>query len=205
MILAAALAYLVASLPTTLLVGAAAGIGDPRKAGTGNAGATNVALQAGAVAGLAVLVLDIAKGLLGVVLGNAYDGPATGAACGLAAVFGQVAPLFAGFRGGKGAATTLGAYLGLSPAIALAGLLLWAVYAFVVVRRFVAATVATLVSVAIALAVLGSQPYMVAFGAGAAALGLWAHRRDLRAWRSGEMPEVRLSLRASEGGRRRRS
>src|SRR5438132_4675598 len=121
--LAAAASYLIGSIPTALIAARIAGRPDPRTVGTRNAGSTNVALTVGPAAGIAVLVADLAKGFLCGFAGLIAAGPLVGDICALAAVVGQIAPLFAHFRGGKGAATTLGGYIGVAPALAVIGLL----------------------------------------------------------------------------------
>jgi glycerol-3-phosphate acyltransferase PlsY len=126
-------AYLVGSVPTGLWLGkVVAGI-DVRSFGSHRTGATNVQRSLGTRAGIAVLLIDFAKGLLAVLVtrgltGNDY----VAAVAGLAAVVGHVWPVLAGFRGGRGVATGAGAVFGLAP---LALLL-----AFATVTRVVAVT-----------------------------------------------------------------
>src|SRR5215813_7606485 len=110
------LAYLLGSLSfATLLVKIATGK-DIRSEGSGNAGATNVLRSHGKGLGLAVAVLDIGKGALAVWLMHFATGdPAWAGAAAVAAVLGHVFPVFYGFRGGKGVATALGAFLVLTP------------------------------------------------------------------------------------------
>jgi glycerol-3-phosphate acyltransferase PlsY len=114
-----------------------------------------------------------------------------GELCALAAVVGQVAPVFARFRGGKGAATTLGAYVALAPALAVIGLASWGL-GLLVLRRAVLSTVTAIVALALVSVVLGEP---VLLGIGAAIITLVAHRNDLMAWQRGELPTIRESLR----------
>jgi glycerol-3-phosphate acyltransferase PlsY len=189
--LAAVASYLLGSVPTALIAARLAGRPDPRTVGTGNAGSTNVALTVGPVAGIAVLAADLLKGAICALAGLILFGPVAGDLCGLAAVLGQIAPVFAGFRGGKGAATTLGGYIGLSPALAIVGLVTWGV-GLLTIRRAVLSTVTAIVALGVATVV--AQQHAL-FGIGAAILTLYAHRRDLAAWRRGEMPTIREALR----------
>ena len=159
--------------------------------GTRNAGSTNVALTVGPVAGIAVLIADLLKGAVGGLAGLILAGPLVGDLCGLAAIVGQIYPVFAGFRGGKGAATTLGGYIGIAPALAVIGLLSWGL-GLLLIRRAVLATVTAIVALAVVTVVIQEH---LAFGVGAALLTLVAHRNDLSAWRRGEMPTVRDALR----------
>jgi glycerol-3-phosphate acyltransferase PlsY len=121
--------YLLGSLPFGFLVTRAVRGVDVRDAGSGNTGATNVTRVAGVGPGLLVLALDAAKGAVAVELARALVPGAAlvQALTGMAAVAGHVAPVWLGFRGGKGVATTLGVLGVLVPAAALAGLLAYAV------------------------------------------------------------------------------
>ena len=189
--MAVAASYLFGSIPTALLAARLAGRPDPRTVGTGNAGSTNVALTVGPAAGIAVLVIDLVKGVVAALAGLTVGGQLTGDLCALAAIAGQIAPVFAGFRGGKGAATTLGGYIGLSPALAVLGLASWGT-GLLTLRRFVIATVTAVVALAVVSVVLEEH---VVFGSGAALLTLVAHRNDLVAWTRGEMPTIGETLR----------
>ena len=186
-----ALGYLFGSIPTALIAARLAGRPDPRTVGTGNAGSTNVALTVGPVAGVAVLVIDLFKGVIAALAGLAVGGPLTGDLCALAAVAGQIAPVFAGFRGGKGAATTLGGYFGLWLPLALLGLGCW-VAGLLTIRRFVISTVTAIVALAVVTVVLRDH---VTYGVGAAFLTFYAHRKDLAVWKRGEMPTIREAVR----------
>src|SRR5258706_16474512 len=111
--LAAGAGYLLGSIPSALIAARLAGRPDPRTVGTGNAGSTNVALTVGPAAGVAVFLIDLLKGVVAALAGLVVGGQLTGDLCAFGAVVGQIAPVFAGFRGGKGAATTLGGFIGL--------------------------------------------------------------------------------------------
>jgi glycerol-3-phosphate acyltransferase PlsY len=194
--LAALASYLLGSVPTALIAARLAGRADPRTVGTRNAGSTNVALTVGPAAGVAVLVADLLKGAICGLAGLSLGGPLVGDGCALAAIVGQIAPVFAGFRGGKGAATTLGGYIGVAPALAIIGLASWGL-GLLVIRRAVLATVTAIVALGIVTVVL--QQHAV-YGIGAALLTLVAHRNDLAAWRRGEMPTIRDALRDNRRG-----
>ena len=114
--LCVALGYLLGSLSfATLLVRVKTGK-DIRTVGSGNAGATNVLRAHGKGLALAVAALDVGKGALAVWLVRLVTAsPAYAAAAAFAAVVGHVFPVFYGFRGGKGVATALGAFVVLAP------------------------------------------------------------------------------------------
>lgn len=108
-------AYLIGSIPVGVILGRLKGV-DPRKTGSGNIGATNVMRAAGKKLGIITLLCDAAKGYLPVALAVALDVPEyVIALVGLMAFLGHVFPVFLRFRGGKGVATALGVYLGISP------------------------------------------------------------------------------------------
>ncbi len=116
-----ALAYLLGSIPTGLLLGKAYGI-DVRKEGSGNIGATNLYRTVGRKVGAMTLTGDCLKGLLPVLAVKYSSLPPDFAAwVGLAAFCGHVFSLFLKFKGGKGVATALGVFLALAPmAVAIA-------------------------------------------------------------------------------------
>src|SRR6266851_3757192 len=177
--LAAAFSYLLGSIPSALIAARLAGRPDPRTVGTGNAGSTNVALTVGPAAGIAVFLADLLKGTVCGLAGVAIAGPLAGDVCVLAAVIGQIAPVFAGFRGGKGAATTLGGYLGVAPAFAILGLACWGI-GLLTIRRGVISTVTAIVALAIVTLLLGEHQLL---GIGSAILTIAAHRTHLAQWR----------------------
>lgn len=119
--------YLLGAVPFGLLVGLSRGV-DIRTQGSRNIGATNVGRVLGRKWGYLVLALDIAKGLgpalaASVVLPQHLD--ATNAqlavlAVAVAAVLGHVFPVYLGFRGGKGVATTIGVAVGVWPYFTIA-------------------------------------------------------------------------------------
>jgi glycerol-3-phosphate acyltransferase PlsY len=123
------LAYLVGAIPVGYLVGRAFGIGDIRRHGSGNIGATNVLRTAGKLPAVLTLVGDVAKGAVAVGLAAAWaegDGRVAAAAA-VAAIAGNCWSIFLGFRGGKGVATGLGAFLALVPWAVLPAALVWLV------------------------------------------------------------------------------
>ncbi len=120
-ILAVAVAYLLGSLSFAVLLVRWKTGKDIRAEGSGNAGATNVLRSYGKGLALAVALLDVGKGAAAVGLARLVTAnPRVGAAAGVAAVLGHIFPLFSGFRGGKGVATAVGAFLALSPLATLA-------------------------------------------------------------------------------------
>ena len=126
------LAYLIGSIPFSIIAGKFLKGIDVREYGSGNAGATNTFRVLGKKAGIPVLFLDIIKGYLTVnlVWYTAYL-PATEIyinlqlTFGVAAVLGHVFPIYASFRGGKGVATLLGFMLAVFPEAALISIIVF--------------------------------------------------------------------------------
>lgn len=138
--------YLLGSISFAVLLVRATTGRDIRAEGSGNAGATNVLRAHGRKLALVVALLDVAKGAAAVLLMRLVTGdPRWAAAAGFAAILGHVFPVFYGFRGGKGVATAVGAFLALSP---LALLVCLAIFlAIVAATRYV--SLASVVSMAL--------------------------------------------------------
>ena len=117
-------AYLVGAVPIGWLVARVFGVGDIRRHGSGNIGATNVLRTVGRLPAIVTLLGDVLKGYLAVWLGTVLGGeqPAAAAMAAVAAVAGNCWSVFLGFRGGKGGATGLGAALRLVPLATLAAI-----------------------------------------------------------------------------------
>jgi glycerol-3-phosphate acyltransferase PlsY len=119
------LGYAIGSIPFGFLLARRWASVDVRMAGSGNVGATNVFRTTRRSLGLAVVLLDLAKGSAVVLLADRFGaGDPVRTATGVAAVIGHIFPVWLRFRGGKGVATTCGAFALLAPvatAIALGG------------------------------------------------------------------------------------
>jgi glycerol-3-phosphate acyltransferase PlsY len=132
-----AMAYLLGSIPTALLLVRVVTGGDVRTTGSGNVGGTNAARAAGLKVGVAVTLVDMAKGAVPVVVMQWYN-PASRwmAMAMLAAVAGHIFPVWLKFRGGKGVATGFGAFLVLAPGTAFLAFGVW--FVVVALTRYVA-------------------------------------------------------------------
>lgn len=120
------IAYLLGSLSSAIIVSKATGAPDPRNAGSGNAGATNVLRLSGKKLAIVVLVGDLLKGFVALLIARMFGigGTALGLV-GLGALLGHVYPLFFGFKGGKGVATAAGVMLALSPLLGICTAVVW--------------------------------------------------------------------------------
>lgn len=123
--LAAALAgYLLGSIPFGLILTRLAGLGDLRRIGSGNIGATNVLRTGRKSLAAATLLLDGGKGAAAFLLAGLW-GPDMALIAGMAAVLGHLFPLWLGFRGGKGVATTIGMLFAAAWPLGLAVCAIW--------------------------------------------------------------------------------
>ncbi|MEM9757040.1 MAG: glycerol-3-phosphate 1-O-acyltransferase PlsY, partial [Pseudomonadota bacterium] len=112
------------------VVARAFGLGDLRRIGSGNIGATNVLRTGNRWAAALTLILDAGKGAAAVLIARAATGAEDAAQlAGLAAFAGHCYPVFLGFRGGKGVATFLGTLLALAWPVGLAACATWAAVA----------------------------------------------------------------------------
>ena len=171
------LGYLLGSIPFGLLLTRAAGLGDIRKVGSGNIGATNVLRAGGKGLAAATLLLDAAKGTAAVLLAR-YIGPDAALAAGAGAVLGHMFPVWLGFKGGKGGATVLGVFLALSWPIVVVGAVLYVLVAAI----FRYSSLATLTATAIAAAsAWWLSPRPVAMLAAVLVVFVWAkHHENIR-------------------------
>lgn len=109
------LSYLLGSIPMGLLLTRMMGKGDLRQVGSGNIGATNVMRVGGLrMAGL-TWILDMAKAIAAVLIGNYVAGDVFGAWCGFVAIVGHCYPIWLKFKGGKGISCLFGVLLAVSP------------------------------------------------------------------------------------------
>lgn len=131
------ISYFIGSLMGAMIVGKLRGGVDIRTMGSGNAGGTNALRTQGAVFAVGVVVVDVGKGVIGAGLVPGLHLPFIPTdpnlsrewltlACGAAAIFGHVWPVYHGFKGGKGAATLIGTLIILAPKLIIGVLLIWA-------------------------------------------------------------------------------
>jgi acyl phosphate:glycerol-3-phosphate acyltransferase len=122
-----AAAYVLGSIPFGLLIVKAGRGADIRSIGSGNIGAANVTRNAGLLAGALTLLFDAGKGYLAVwIAERATNGNGRWMmAAALAAVIGHIFPVWLGFQGGKGVATTFGVFLPIGPYAVLGAVAFW--------------------------------------------------------------------------------
>jgi acyl phosphate:glycerol-3-phosphate acyltransferase len=131
LILWTVLGYLLGSIPFGIVIARALGLGDLRKIGSGNIGATNVLRTGNKPAALATLLLDSGKGAIAVLLARHFAGETAAIMAGGAAFLGHCFPVWLGFTGGKGVATFLGTLIALNWPLGLIACGIWLLTALV--------------------------------------------------------------------------
>jgi acyl phosphate:glycerol-3-phosphate acyltransferase len=140
---AAFFGYLCGSIPFGLILAKAAGLGDVRKIGSGNIGATNVLRTGNRKIAALTLLLDVFKGAVPVLLMNYAGGENAAVAAGLSAIAGHIFPIWLEFKGGKGVATSLGVLFGLYWPLGLTFIGVWLALAFLFRISSLAALIAS--------------------------------------------------------------
>ena len=187
-ILAALFGYLLGSIPFGMVIARALGLGDLRKIGSGNIGATNVLRTGNRPAALATLILDSGKGAAAVLLARAIAGEDAGIVAGLAAFLGHCFPVWLRFHGGKGVATFLGTLLALAWPLGLLACATWAATAALVrISSLSALAAAALSPVWAALLGRGELILPCLF---LAALIFVRHRANIARLRAGTEPRI---------------
>ncbi|RVD59262.1 glycerol-3-phosphate 1-O-acyltransferase PlsY [Mesorhizobium sp. M2D.F.Ca.ET.185.01.1.1] len=136
--------YLLGSIPFGLLITRAAGLGDVRKIGSGNIGATNVLRTGNKGLAAATLLLDALKGTAAALVAGHFW-PDYGLLAGFGAFLGHLFPVWLGFKGGKGVATYLGVLIGLAWQGMLVFAVVWLAMAFLFRYSSLAALAAAVV------------------------------------------------------------
>jgi len=180
--------YLLGSIPFGLLFTRAAGLGDVRRIGSGNIGATNVLRTGRKGIAAATLLFDAAKGAVAVLVVHHYFGQGPAILAGLGAFLGHVFPVWLKFKGGKGVATYLGVLLATVWQAAAVFAAVWLAVAAATRISSLAAMVAT-IAAPIAVYACGSKEFaMVA--ALISVIILIKHRGNIRRLMAGEEPRI---------------
>jgi acyl phosphate:glycerol-3-phosphate acyltransferase len=182
--LAVLLAYVVGAVPVGVVVARIFGVGDLRRQGSGNIGATNVLRTAGRLPALLTLAGDIAKGYTAVALAGLSDDARVAAACAVAAVVGNCWSVFLAFRGGKGMATGLGAFLRLVPWAIAPAFVVWLLVTLV--SRYVSlGSVVAALSLPVAALLFGYPLPSVLAALAVTAIVVFRHRENIARLLSG--------------------
>ena len=185
---AAAAGYLLGAVPFGLVLTRLAGLGDIRTIGSGNIGATNVLRTGRKGLALATLLLDGGKGALAALLVRWLAGGDAMLVAGFAAVLGHNFPVWLGFKGGKGVATTFGTLVAVAWPVGLAACVTWLAVAALFRISSLAALVALALAPAYAWGLAGPATALMALGL--AVLGFIRHRANIRRLLKGEEPRI---------------
>ena len=186
--------YICGSIPFGLLLTRAAGLGDVRSIGSGNIGATNVLRTGNKKIAALTLFLDGLKGTVPVLLLAYFGTPQAGMIAGLAAMAGHIFPLWLGFKGGKGVATSLGVLFGLFWPLGLIFIALWLALAFAF-RMSSLAGLATSALTPLWAYLLGRSDLVLPTVL--IAIAIWImHRANIGRLMKGEEPKIDLQKRA---------
>lgn len=206
------IAYLLGSIPSAVWIGKKYYGIDIREHGSKNAGTTNMLRVLGKRAALPVFVLDFLKGFVAVTLVELlkYDDYVSDMwlinlkiIAVFAAVLGHIFPIFAGFRGGKGVATLVGAITGIYPPVVLLCLGVWLVVLMMTHYVSLSSIVAGCCFPAFTLAspkVNGSTPFVI-FSFVTALLLLYTHRKNIVRLKNGT--ESKMYIWRPRGGHRK--
>jgi glycerol-3-phosphate acyltransferase PlsY len=189
----AVIAYLLGSIPFGLVLTRLAGYGDIRRIGSGNIGATNVLRTGNKALAAATLLLDAAKGAVAVLLGAEF-GPDMAAIAAGAAFLGHLFPLWLGFKGGKGVATSGGILIAYAWPIGLATAASWLVVAAATRYSSLAALVAALLAPIYAWLIIG-EPQQIQVVIFLSLLVILRHHANIRRLWRGEETKISLGKR----------
>jgi glycerol-3-phosphate acyltransferase PlsY len=189
LILAAIGGYLLGSVPFGLVLTRLAGLGDIRQIGSGNIGATNVLRTGRKGLALATLLLDGGKGAIAVGLAYVlWGGGSVLPVAGFCAVLGHNFPVWLGFKGGKGVATTIGTLFAVAWPVGLACCGTWLVIAALFRISSLSALVALAASPLYAWVFAGPEAALMALGL--AAMGIYRHKANIIRLLDGTEPRI---------------
>ena len=187
--------YLLGSIPFGLLLTKMAGLGDIRKVGSGNIGATNVLRTGNKCLAALTLALDALKGAVAVWIGQQYT-PEMGMLAGAAAMLGHSYPVWLKYKGGKGVATAFGLSCALNLPMGLAIGFTWLIVLVLVRFSSLAAISAALLSPLYAW--LFGNSKLVLFYFGACAFVWWRHRANFKRLLDGTETTISLGRKDSK-------
>jgi glycerol-3-phosphate acyltransferase PlsY len=184
------LAYALGAIPFGLLLTRAAGLGDVRKIGSGNIGATNVLRTGNKRLAAATLLLDAAKGAGAVLIARAIwpDLPQAEGIAAIGAFLGHLYPVWLGFKGGKGVATLIGIVLALHWQSGLEMMAVW-LLTFLATRYSSVGGMIAAIAAPVSALLFGRVDLAILL-VGLALLVVWKHRANIGRLARGEEPKV---------------
>jgi acyl phosphate:glycerol-3-phosphate acyltransferase len=185
-------AYMIGSLSSAVIYCKIFKLPDPRTAGSGNPGATNVLRLAGKKAAICVLLGDVLKGIIPVFIAKLFFlSPVWIGVVAVATLLGHLYPIFFGFKGGKGVATAGGICMGLSWPFGLAVLAIWVFIALITRISSLAALTASGAAPILAYVMVDWQTALLMVVI--ALLIIWKHRENIQRLREGTEPKIDTS------------
>ena len=184
----AVVGYLIGSIPFGIVITRAMGLGDIRKIGSGNIGATNVLRTGNKLAAALTLVLDAGKGAIAVIAARLLAGEDAAQVAGGMAFLGHLWPVWLGFKGGKGVATFLGTLLALHWPLGALACATWAATAALTRISSLSALVAA--ALAPVLTALIGRPDLVLLSILLAVLIFVRHHANIRRLLAGTEPRI---------------
>jgi glycerol-3-phosphate acyltransferase PlsY len=182
------LGYLLGSIPFGLILTSAAGLGDIRRIGSGNIGATNVLRAGNKLLAAATLLLDGMKGAFAVLAAVRFAGPDAALWAGGGAVLGHAFPVWLGFRGGKAVATSYGVLIAAAWPVGLCAGAVWIAMAALV--RISSMAALTSFALAPILAVMLANATVVKLALVIAVLVFARHHTNIRRLIAGTEPRI---------------
>ena len=188
LILWSLIGYALGSVPFGMIVARVMGLGNLRKIGSGNIGATNVLRTGNKAAAAATLLFDGGKGAAAVLLARAFAGEDAVQLAALFAFIGHCFPIWLGFKGGKGVATFLGLWLALAWPVGVACCLTWLV-AVAITRISSMGALAAAASSTIWAVLLGHGETFI-LGVILTLLVYWRHSANISRIKAGTEPKI---------------
>ncbi|KRA99544.1 glycerol-3-phosphate acyltransferase [Devosia sp. Root685] len=177
LILALVLGYLCGSIPFGLILTQAAGLGDIRKIGSGNIGATNVLRTGNRPVAAATLVLDALKAAIPILVARHFWGEDAAMLAAVGAFLGHCFPVWLGFKGGKGVAVMIGSLLSLAWPVGLIFCAVWLLIAYTRKMSSLAALTAAATAPIFAYVIVGDRLALTVLGL--ALLLFFQHRENI--------------------------
>jgi glycerol-3-phosphate acyltransferase PlsY len=176
--------YLLGAIPSAYIIGQIKGK-DITSEGSGNIGGTNAYRVLGPRLGVIVAMMDVSKVLLALIITRAWLGTEAALSCAvLAAVVGHNWSVYVGFRGGKGIAVSVGAYIFLFPELAALALLS-AVFIVLMTKYVSLGSLNFIMTMSILLLIKDTSLWYKGLGVLLLIIGLYRHKVNIKALRAG--------------------
>ena len=191
------LGYLAGSVPFGLVLTMASGLGDIRKIGSGNIGATNVLRTGRKDLALLTLIFDVAKaGFIALLCQDLFHSQAMGLLAGTMAVVGHNFPVWLHFKGGKGVASTLGLMLAMTPITGILTCLTW--LGMAMFKHYSSLSALTALALAPVYAWVFNSGTAALFYLGLTALSFYRHRANIQRLWLGTETKIDLKKKAAK-------